>query len=235
MLILGLCILPAPVRFNCLLANITVVFLLGFRNHSKYSSQWWCIFFLSWQSAGEAPASGYLAAIVMRGHKERRTEIGASLTEHSPHGIMKIDHLCSPERTAWISSRNLFLDREFFNLTWGNPESFFNRPWRPTTRNKGGISATGNSNCDWRQPLRVSPPGSEHKYGIKRSFLLHEALPTIWWSRIMPCVILIFALNLFPLNISVKRNAARHGDRPVQVANECSDKNGLCGKLQSFL
>lgn len=43
------------------------------------------------------------------------------------------------------------------------------------------------------------PQGSKYKYWIKLLCLLHEILPPICWSGIMPCAILITAFNLFPL------------------------------------
>ena len=109
---LGLCTLPAPVLLNCLLAKITVVFLPGFRNHCKYSSQWRCIFFLSWQSVGKAPASGHLPAIVIGGRGKRETEIGTALSNYCPHMTMKMDHHCRPKRKVWISSTALLFGRK---------------------------------------------------------------------------------------------------------------------------
>lgn len=87
-----------------------------FRNHCKYSSQWRCIFFLSWQSSGEASASGHLPATVIRGHGRRGTEIGALLSDDCPCMTMKMEHHCRSKREVWISSTVLAFGRKFLNL-----------------------------------------------------------------------------------------------------------------------
>lgn len=149
--------------FNCLLAKITVVFLLGFRSHYKYSSQWRCVCFLSWQFVGEASALGHLAATVIRRHGKRGTEIRTPLSKYlSPRMMRNGPPQAKRKGLDFLNSLSIW--QKVLNLVLLKSRPFFNWAWRRAIRNKHGVSASRNSNCDWRWPLRILPQGSQQKY-----------------------------------------------------------------------